>query len=184
MKEQRGRLAYGCVVVSILLASFTLMSPVGNAWGHGLGLHTSVAAGDHLHSQLGLTWDTGVAHDRPFSYRLNLGYESFKLDDDWGATENYHGVILENTFGGRLYASPAMRLWAGPQVITGFYNHDLGLGIGLSTGCNLHVSEHASLGLSIGARRMLYSAPMGGDDRETVGFLRLELLYRLGRDRF
>jgi len=183
METERRRLRCARILVSMLLGALTLVPLPEQAWGHGLGLYTAAAAGDHQHTQFGLTWDTCVARACPFNYRMNLGYESFKFDDDWGETENYHGVILENTFAGRLYASPAMRLWAGPQLITGLYNNDLGLGIGLSAGCNLHASENTSLGLSVGVRRMLYSDAWD-DDRETLGFLRLELLFRLGADTF
>jgi hypothetical protein len=176
------------VVFRLVLAGVSIVGGIvfnaPEARGHGFGFHITGGLGEHLHRQAGLSWDTAVAEDRLFNYRLNLGYEAFELNEDGGFREKFDGLILENTFGFRLLATEGMRLWGGPQIITGIYEGDIGLGAGLSLGANLHVSESSSVGITLGARSIEYSGFLGGTESESIGYLRLDFFYRSMRDRF
>jgi hypothetical protein len=174
---------FSYIPASILMVGGILFHASG-VCAHGWGVHVAGGLGDHSHKQVGLSWDTTVAEDRLFNYRMNLGYEWFELDESYGAREKFSGVFLENTFGFRLFANEGMRLWWGPQTVMGIYDAEIGFGLGLSLGANLHVSETSTIGITFGARSMEYNGLLGGTEREKVGYLRLDFFYRLVRDRF
>jgi len=154
------------------------------AQAHGLGFHVAAAQGESGHFQIGGSWDTAVAENRLINYRMNLGLETFKLKNYWGETEKLSGWILENTLGFRLFADDKVRIWAGPQIITGFYKEDLGIGLGLSLGANFHLDKKRSLGMTIGARRSEYSGIWDYSEYESVGYLRLDYFFRSKNDYF
>jgi hypothetical protein len=168
------------VRATFLLVSFILLR-AGEAQGHGFGLFYSDSFNAESR-QAGLSWDTCVAADRLFNYRMNLGFEWLEIEDD--SESNNNGVLLDNTFGFRLLANEVLRLWAGPQVAVGIYDGNIGYGAGASLGSNLHLTEAMSLGLTAGVRAMRYEGVFGGEDSETIGFLRLDLFFRTPGDRF
>ncbi len=169
---------------SLGIVLFLLFLGAGTAHAQGVGVFAGGGKGDHAHQELGLVWDTTVASDRLFNYRMNLGWERFDLDDKFSEKEGFRGVLLENSFGFRLATSEAGRLWAGPQVLFGVYQGDFGAGLGLVLGENLHAGKVLSVGLTAGVRRMNYSGIFGESDFETVGFGRIEFLLRQAGDRF
>lgn len=168
--------------LAVTVALLAGLTAPGAARAHGLGLHVAAGAGENLHGQFGLSWDTAVARDSLLNFRMNLGYERFELEDDWGWKEDYHGVILEETLGVCLLANERLRLWAGPQLVTGLYDGDVGIAYGAALGGNLHLDPLTSLGLTVSLRRMEYSGFIGGDEKETVAALRLDFFFRLRDD--
>jgi len=172
-----------CLFLVVVCSTWMCTTPT-SACAHGLGVNIAGATGDHLHRAVGFTWDTSVAQNKPLNYRMNLDYETFKLDEDWGGTDSYHGVVLVNTFGVRMRASSSSRLWAGPQLATALINSHMGLGVGLAAGSNYHVFDKTSIGITLEGRRMLYTTPMGSDEYENIGMLRFELLFRFTPDTF
>lgn len=170
-------------LTGLILLAGIIMSPV-NGWGHGFGVHVAAGQGDSAHRQAGLSWDTAVADATLFNYRMNLGREKFRLDNSWGEKEKMSGTILENTFGFRLLANEQLRLWAGPQLVAGIYDGEIGAGAGLALGVNLHLMPRLSLGVTVGGRRSEYSGLLGGSDLESIGYLRIDLFFRLPGDRF
>ncbi len=183
MKVRQSR-AWTLRGLAVILLGVVVLFSSSEVWAHGLGVHFSEGIGENQHSQLGLSWDTSVAMNRAFNYRLNLGYEQFKLDDKFGVEEKFEGWILENTFGFMILANENLRLWAGPQLVTGLYESDLGIGIGMSLGINLHIGESSSLGLTLGVRRSEYSGILDTSDHETIGYLRMDLFFRTTNDYF
>ena len=170
------------VTRAIFLMVSILFLGAGQAQGHGFGLfYADSLSGESR--QVGLSWDTAVAADRLFNYRMNLGYEWLDFEEDHGDSSN-SGVTLDNTFGFRFLGNEVMRLWAGPQITVGAYDGDVGYGVGASLGGNFHVSEAMSLGLTAGVRAMRYEGIMGGADSKTIGFLRLDVFFRTPSDRF
>lgn len=165
-----------------LVSALWALLPVPLAAAHGLGGHVAGGWGDSGHAQAGVTWDTSVARDRAFNYRLSVAYETFTLEEDQG-DERLSGLLLENTFGFQLAATGKARTWLGPQLLFGVYEEELGAGFGLAFGRNWHVSDAMSLGLAGGARGMIYGGPLGDDESEVVGFLRGDLFWRTAGDR-
>ena len=90
------------------------------AQAHGLGVHFLNSLGGSEHRQAGFSWDTSVASKDLFNYRMDLGYEWLDFDKE-ELKDIDQGVTLENTFGFRLYGDEEMRLWAGPEIVTGIY---------------------------------------------------------------
>ena len=169
------------LLTPLVLAALTL-SPLPPARAHGLGVHAGVGSGDSTHTQVGITWDTCVARDHAFSYRLTVARETFELRRD-GWQERLSGTLIEHTFGLQLTASDRVRWWMGPQALVALYEEDLGTGFGLGLGANWHVAEALSVGLTAGGRWMLYSGVFGEDEGEGVGYLRVDLLWRAPGDR-
>ena len=173
-----------CHCLSLGVALFLLLVGAGAVHAQGGGVFVGGGEGDHAHQELGLVWDTAVASDRLFNYRMNLGWERFDLDNKFSEKEGFRGVLLENSFGFRLDGGEAGRLWAGPQLLFGVYQGDFGAGLGVVLGENLHLGKTLSVGLTAGIRRVSYSGLLGDSDFETVGFGRVEFLLRQARDRF
>lgn len=64
-----------------------------------------------------LVYDTALARDRLFNYRLNLGYANRFTDTIAPFEKNaYHQVVWSNTFGIAFYRNRLVRLWAGPLI--------------------------------------------------------------------
>ena len=183
MNRWSGKGVFRFLMIGLLAAGGFIASASG-AQAHGLGFHIANGTGEHSHQQIGFSWDTAVAEDQPFNYRLNLGYEKFALDRNDGGRDNFSGWILENTFGYRILANNNLRFWGGPQVVTGLYENDFGLGAGLALGINLHLSGVTSLGITAGVRRSDYSSIMGRDHMENIGYLRFDFFLRTPGDRF
>ena len=83
----------------------------------------------------GLVFDTAVAKNKLFNYRLNIGYEKleYKADSIFNDTANtditdstqdyqlyFHRVVLDNTFGFGVVRNKNWRLWIGPQIRLGY----------------------------------------------------------------
>lgn len=135
---------------------------------------------DERHSYYGggLLFDTAVAGDRLFHYRLGIGYDKIVHDSysDFGDLR-LNRIVISNTFGFGIVRSEEARLWLGPQFrvsenwgedrYSGVW-YDLYFGRGAFTekdnydffradlalvfGANLHLPGKISLGLEFGPR--------------------------------
>jgi len=152
---------------------------------------------------VGFVFDTAVAKDKLFNYRLNaaivgvdLELTSDRFPGD-NADVDLVGLALDNTFGFGVLRSEKVRLWIGPRVRVGFYTGDVEdddvtaaeFGIGGVFGANFHVSPVVSLGVETGFMISGYAGEVetsfGDIDIEgTTGslFLNGVVLFRLTGD--
>ncbi|HYD48154.1 MAG TPA: hypothetical protein VEB21_07400 [Terriglobales bacterium] len=140
---------------------------------------------------IGFTYDTDVARDTLFNYRLQAGYqfssyeyESFNGDDEG------HGLNLLNAFGFGIFRSPFVRVWAGPAIrftvdsIDSGGNEfvDVSLGGGPIVGANFHVGPNLTLSPSIAYNYSWvgsYCDDCFGDDDETGDEHRISLNFAI-----
>lgn len=65
----------------------------------------------------GFVYDSAVASNERFNYRLNAGYENCISTTSPPFYGNFmHRVTLSNTFGFALFSSRYVRVWMGPQI--------------------------------------------------------------------
>ena len=129
---------------------------------------------------VGFTFDTNVAKNRLFNYRLEIGYErvwqewpsgnpTLRWDYDFPGNppppaaftrSKYtgNGLSINNAFGFGVVRTDRMRLWVGPalRLNADWYDADdfdvleFNVGVGPQVGINYHVGERTSLALSFG----------------------------------
>lgn len=132
----------------------------------------------------GMVFDTTVARNSVFNYRLNLGYEKLKIDfDQTSETDRLENVVIDQDFGFAVYKSDSARIWFGPEQRIFFSHDEFGLGIGPVLGINLHSSREASLSLKLG---YLFSgfASFSDYEKESHAFLNLAILFRSEGDQY
>src|SRR5437870_4786207 len=71
---------------------------------------------DEDHFGGGFSFDTNVAADNLFNYRLDVGYQ--KVEGDYGPFGDVDGdgIVLDNAFGFGEFRSDRARVWIGPAV--------------------------------------------------------------------
>jgi hypothetical protein len=141
----------------------------------------------------GFVLDTATTDESVFNYRLNVGYSSFTLEDDYGDELDSKGIYADNIFGFALMKSETFRWWLGPSLIVGYYSGDdfdvdysfFEFGVGIVSGMNFKLGS-VILSPSIGVRWNGYGGifeEKGTSYEEdftfnsTVGFLNLALLF-------
>lgn len=126
------------LLVSVVVAFF-LFCTAGQVLAIGLGGYLEAAGGDGdfeyesspefdvdvAAAGLGFVLDTDLTDNGVFNYRLNVGFESLDLDDDFDDTLELGGLVVANTFGFAIIRQPNFRWWAGPQIRVGFYNGEV-----------------------------------------------------------
>lgn len=184
-------------VASLLAAGLLCLGPPP-AGAAGLGVYGGGAGGDILeifgndvathHGEVGVVLDTAPARGSVFHYRLAVGYDRLTADEDgggWdaGSEARLNGVVVDNTFGFRVFERPAGRLWLGPQVRLGYYRgegeypdgmggagrtrvHVTAVGAGPVVGADWNLSDHLTLALTGGWRMAFYN---GSEHSEGVG---------------
>lgn len=215
------RVLWGLAALAALLA----LSPP-RARAAGLGIYGGGAEGSASdwwsedlstrHRELGFVLDTAVGGRSVFNYRLQIGYDRLDADsnDDWdlGSDAELGGLVLDHTFGFRLFQGRAVRVWLGPQVrvawyrghgsyadgVGGRYRTDIDLtafGFGPALGLDWNLAPGLTLGVNGGWRVVFYGGsedaqtrggPEGGDyDGFTEGlwYLDLSVLLHLGDGR-
>ena len=113
-----------------------------------------------------------ITPKKVFSYRLQLGFESRDMEDDYDTTLELGGFIINNTFAFGGNTSAKTRLWGGPQILLGFYTGETddqfqgdeisytgtAFGLGLAGGANFGLgSGKTILTTTIGVRTLAYS---------------------------
>lgn len=116
-----------CISIAVIFCALA-SSPV---FAIGLGVYGNYSAGqsywdfknsgstDENHSYYGggLVFDTAVARNILFHYRLGVGYDTIVHDSysDFGDLK-LNRIVVSNTFGFGLFRSEDTRLWLGPQL--------------------------------------------------------------------
>ncbi|RLC25170.1 MAG: hypothetical protein DRH21_04380 [Deltaproteobacteria bacterium] len=110
------------------------------------------SSGDAKFFGCGFIFDTAVAKDKVFNYRLQIGYEDVEYDLDSVYNEdlnmdisaivsnfelNIDRFVLDNTFGFGIVRMPNFRLWIGPQLRIGYMSGDGTMTLIDRTKCNL-----------------------------------------------
>lgn len=178
----------------IVIATCLLLLVSSGAYSYGVGGYASIGYGSFQFKELekdkssnsdinshlggGIIFDTAVAEDEVFNYRVNFGFEIWKSDFLLGEDTGRYHITLYNSFGFGVIRNPWMRLWLGPQLglqyirqtATGSsYSHEgFGMTLGAVAGLNLNISRDFSIGLDGGGRyRFSY---MGSDRKEAYDF--------------
>jgi hypothetical protein len=198
---------------SILLAGVTLLLG-SSVQAAGFGAYLEYArAGGYLEDDpyrfdystnkfgVGFAFDTNVAKNGLFNYRLNLGYQHSWREYDSGFEEAYNGFTMNHAFGFALYRGPGMRLWLGPALrLSADVLHEdladrsvvnLSIGAGPQLGLNLHAGQRISIAFSA-AYQYLYVGQVHSYDNYTsadtydggqhLGSLNLTFLFRTKGD--
>ena len=91
--------------------------------------------GDQSHFGIGFVFDTAVAKNKLFNYRLQIGYEAVEYDihtvfnKDTGVdlsgfvtdfTVDVDMIVFDNSFGFGIVRKENFRLWIGPQLRVGY----------------------------------------------------------------
>lgn len=214
-----------CFCLIVFFIGGFLYAPVVSAIG--LGVYYSYGTGeanvdfdqgdvefeedyDLKNNTFGLVFDSCVARNSLFNYRLNIGCKNAEYE--WRNHQlDVSGISMEHTFGFSLLRTRDVRLWIGPQLHLGFLDGDtnydaditmIGWGLGPVLGLNFHTGSVVSFGIELGARynayfgNLEYKVSRGSsgytyteterddvDNRETIVFLNFSLLFRIG-DRY
>lgn len=180
--------------LSIFCAISLLLLLSSEAYSYGVGAYASIGSGSFRFKELekdsssrsdvnsylggGILFDTAVAEDELFNYRVNLGFEIWKRDFALNEDTGRSHITLYNSFGFGIFRRQWMRLWLGPQLglqylkqsATGSsYRHEgFGMTLGAMAGLNFNLGRDFSIGLDGGGRyRFSY---MGSDRREAYDF--------------
>lgn len=180
-------MAYG-FGVSGTFASGSLQTEDYAIFGNG----SSTAKYHETRYALGLLYDSNVARQRLFNYRLGIAYQDLNARSGDGKYR-LKGVTFDHQFGFALYRTATSRWWVGPHVkvefLKGRETHDgyrsnesvVGVGLGPVLGVNIGLGEQLSLALS-GGYVFQSDLKLFSDWEERYGFVSVGLLYRLGRD--
>ena len=153
----------------------------------------------------GFIFDTTVAKDRLFNYRLNIGPEAVDYDVDGGGTFETRGWFMAHDFGFGIVRKENLRLWVGPEVRLSYSEGELDtdnsssidvitMGIGPVLGLNLNLGRTVTLAFKVGALAMSSFGTLefvdewGYEDEPDLygdgsyGFANVGLIFRLGDD--
>lgn len=171
----RINLAVSCVL-TLLLWSIS-------AYPYGIGFYTTGKAGISTYADLykdspikysvgaGFVYDSAVATNELFNYRLNAGYENIMASGNmFFKNPTTHRVNITSDFGLGIIRHKYIRLWAGPQLELGcdiqhFHSRDFSdsyytlysirsimftLGFGAVFGLNVHAGDVLTIGFDAG----------------------------------
>lgn len=165
---------------------------------------------DAEHRGGGFVFDTAVAKDRFFNYRLTPGYDTFRNGDPAGGPTlaPLRGLTVGNAFGFGIVRTGGFRIWLGPEIRlsrqTGVKNdrvmpwnkqqYDLyGAGIGPALGMNFNLPGNVTIALNAGYQYIGYYGQMETtvkdgftdvDVHERLAYFAIGFLVRTGDDRF
>jgi len=180
------RISAAALFFLLILADLVFV-PDSSAAGFGLygllGLGKTEFHEDTDYIGWGFVFDTAVARDRVFNYRLNFGHERLNIDSTDGK-ETFYGYVFDNDFGLGIIRNDSMRAWVGPEIRVAIQNAEWGIGVGPVACINLHANEVVTLTVKAGYRWMNYSKLLYSSMDETHGFISVGLVFRLRGDRF
>jgi hypothetical protein len=113
---------------------------------------------------LAIIFDTAVAKDRLFNYRLNIDCSSVMLQKDLvfaNISYSVNRLTVANTFGFGFIRTPFIRVWAGPQVALTYefknrnstiFNPVLYNKVGSMVGVNIHAGNNMTFVVEMGFR--------------------------------
>ena len=162
-----------------LFSSSLFAAGLGIAFPYGTGTTDyDIYEADASHFGINFVFDTNVAKQSVFNYRLNFGVEFYNHEYDYSGYDYYYGysyygsgsvegvkIVTDHNFGFGILKSRVVRLWLGPNVRVGFITGDdtgITLGAGLTAlGLNLNFGPVFTLGLEAG---YAFSADLYFDD--------------------
>ncbi len=109
-----------------------------------------------------ILYDTVVAKDRLFNYRLSIDCEKIVTQKDLvfsSFSYNTNRLTVSNTFGFGFYRTNRIRLWAGPQFALSYefksknnmiYNPVIYNRIGPVVGLNIHTGDEITFAIEMG----------------------------------
>ena len=71
---------------------------------------------DDSYSGFGFVFDTNLAKDKLFNYRLEIGFEDKEYKTKGGGKIELDGIHIINDFGFGIIRSENLRLWIGPEL--------------------------------------------------------------------
>ncbi len=200
------------VVVFAFVATNAHASGFGGyvGYAHTTGTVEQEAGGPDLDHEnnlvdFGFVFDTNLARDRTFNYRLNLGLQIGEREYSVSGSpaklkEKTAGFSVNNSFGFGIVRTETMRVWLGPSIrigldgctnCSGYDSLFVSAGAGGNVGVNFNIGERLTISPSFGYQYM-YGANVWDDDFETssveggqhhVSFL-VNVLFRRSGDRF
>jgi len=159
------------------IASLAIQAVPSTASAGGYGLYLDYAFGpsnpgsvpvslDTSRIGVGFAYDSAVAQNKLFNYRMNLGYENYREKFNGTDLARYHQGSFENIFGFGVYRTKLMRVWLGPslRIAAGTLDKDSIPGAipasgtlvnffgggGVAAGVNVHTGKIGSAALTIG----------------------------------
>lgn len=197
--------------IVLMFAGFVMAPPAAQAAGFGVYGTGSVGVNFVDNSQedptrvysvgAGIVFDSALAKDKLFNYRLNLGYsrEFYGSTSPMGHIDT-HTVTWSNTFGFGFYRRPAVRLWAGPSLSFVYQRYTLSntspfasgselanilrLNIGAVVGVNANPGKLITIGWELGFQGGVGFAIDSGSSSNSINnievFTRLSVMFRVG----
>ncbi len=113
---------------------------------------------------VGIFFDTAVAKDHLFNYRLNIDCNSMMTQKDLvfaNISYSTNRLTVANTFGFGFIRTPLMRIWAGPQIALSYefknknstiFDSKIYNKIGSVVGMNLHAGNDMTFAIEMGFR--------------------------------
>jgi hypothetical protein len=212
MTARRPRWIAGTVLTWIVLAASAAQAAGFGAYfeyGRGIAQQESGLGFDLDFTEnkygVGLALDTAVAQNRLFNYRLNLGYQYSSREFDLGGlvgNADLNGFSLNQMFGFGVLRTRNLRLWLGPSLRLNFDFVDedipranwldLGMGVGIAAGLNLHTGSVGSAAFTLGYQYLYVGEFVYGDAVNTDVFnggehlisFNLSYFFRSRGDRF
>lgn len=165
---------------------------------------------DSVHTGGGFVFDTAVAKDQLFNYRLDLGYDAFRSKDrlDGTALSTLRGWVISNAFGFGIARTGGFRLWLGPEIRLAWHSgarnervmpwneqeYDLlSAGIGPALGMNINFPGRLTISVKAGYQFTSYYGQMETtvkdgytdvDVDERLAYVTFGFLLRTSDDRF
>lgn len=172
------RLIVILAAAAVVLAGSTTAHAFGMGFWKSTGEKTSDWTADGVmqslkmkHDDMGIAFDTNVATNRLFNYRLEFGKAEIDIDPFFDPTAGKleaEGIVMNHAFGFGMQASPLIRFWFGPEIrftwVDGTASNDpltdldlFGFGFGATVGLNINLPGPLTLGIKGGYSIMNYT---------------------------
>jgi hypothetical protein len=198
------------ITCTLALAVFLF---AGNAYAIGLGAYAEFGSGSgeaeyDVEDSEEFDIDTGIfgfgfqletsplTANKLYSYRLQVGYESRDIETEGNYTFELDGLVINNTFAFGGNVAKQVRLWAGPQIMVGFYDGETdeefagetisftgaGFGLGAAVGANFGLgNEKVILTTTFGLRSFGFAGNTElNDEDETLSGNATEFVFSIG----
>lgn len=189
LKKKKVLIACGCVAlmfthINASAKGFGIYGSTTNSgdadwdnWNNSSSVTTGIDRKEY-----GFVFDTAVAKDKIYNYRLQVGHVEASY---YGI--KYSGETIINTFGFGIVRTQDLRIWLGPQIGMRVLKSKTqasdngGIEYGAVIGMNYHVSPSISLTAEAGRRFSLATVNGAGSDydlKEQRNFVNLGVMYR------
>lgn len=157
---------------------------------------------DDKRGGIGFIFDTAVAKDTLFNYRLNIGSEAVDYETDGGGTFETTGWFMAHDFGFGIVRKGRLRLWVGPEVRLSYSEGEMdinkdwemnvfSIGVGPVVGLNVNFGKTLTLALKAGALSMgsggilednFWEDEYNLEGSGSYSFVNVGLIFRIGND--